>query len=120
MIKGVHAMFYSSEAEALRLFLLEKLGLKANDIGDGWLIFELPEAEIACHPSGEVKGPPSGKHEISFYCDDIEETVRNLKSRGVKFIGKIENRTRGKAISFVMPGNVDVLLYQPGYKKSFG
>ena len=29
MIRGMHAMFYSSEAEALRAFLRDKLGLKA-------------------------------------------------------------------------------------------
>lgn len=35
MIKGVHTMFYSSEAEKLRTFLRDVVGFKANDIGHG-------------------------------------------------------------------------------------
>jgi len=42
MIRGVHTMFYSSQADALRAFLRDKLGLSATDIGQGWLIFDLP------------------------------------------------------------------------------
>ena len=30
---------------ALRAFLRDKLGFPAHDLGDGWLIFDLPEAE---------------------------------------------------------------------------
>jgi hypothetical protein len=47
MIRGVHAMFYTSEPEALRAFLRDKLGLPATDMGGGWLIFDLPEAAPA-------------------------------------------------------------------------
>lgn len=31
MIKGVHTMFYSSEADKLRYFLSDVIGFKAND-----------------------------------------------------------------------------------------
>ena len=47
MIKGVHTMFYSSEVEALRVFIRDKLGFKATDVGGGWLIFDIPEADMA-------------------------------------------------------------------------
>jgi hypothetical protein len=46
MIRGMHAMFYSSEAQALRAFFKEKLGLASTDMGDGWLIFDAPEADL--------------------------------------------------------------------------
>ena len=46
-------MFYSSEAEKLREFLRDKLGFPARDMGDGWLIFDLPEADMGCHPADE-------------------------------------------------------------------
>ncbi len=36
MIKGVHAMFYSSEVEELRAYVRDKLGLPATDVGGGW------------------------------------------------------------------------------------
>ena len=66
MIKGVHTMFYSSEPEALRAFLRDKLGFPYSDVGDGWLIFELPEADMGCHPAAETAedGKPSGTHAI--------------------------------------------------------
>ena len=71
MIKGVHTMFYSSEVEALRVFIRDKLGFKATDVGGGWLIFDIPEADMGCHPVQVLKGsnpdePKSGDHYISF------------------------------------------------------
>jgi hypothetical protein len=39
MIRGVHTMFYSSDATALRAFLRDNLGFPFTDVGDGWLIF---------------------------------------------------------------------------------
>lgn len=29
--------------------------------------------------------PPSGTHDVSFFCDDIESTVAEPKSNGVEF-----------------------------------
>lgn len=100
MIKGVHGMFYSSEAEALRAFIREKLVLPYTDVGDGWLIFDLSEGDLGCHPTG----PPSGTHDISFYCDDIEKTVRELRGRGVEFLDEISDQGYGLTIHFRMPG----------------
>ena len=85
MIKGVHTMFYSSEPEKLRTFLRDKLGLPTHDVGDGWLIFNLPEADMGVHPTeaGDhpgARGAASGTHDISFFCDDIERTVEALKA----------------------------------------
>ena len=44
MIKGVHTMFYSSDPEATRAFLRDKLRFPHTDVGGGWLIFDLPRA----------------------------------------------------------------------------
>ncbi|HMJ47853.1 MAG TPA: VOC family protein [Ferruginibacter sp.] len=117
MIKGVHTMFYSSDAEGLRVFLRDKLGFKATDAGGGWLIFDLPEADMGCHPSDEEHGAPSGTADISFYCDNIGETVSELKEKGVQFEGNIEDHGYGMVIHFQMPGNFRVQLYQPKYQK---
>lgn len=117
MIRGVHTMFYSSEAEALRAFLRDKLGFPYTDVGDGWLIFDLPEAEMGCHPADKGEGAPSGTHNISFYCDDIETTVAELKARGVQFTGQISDQGYGLVTHFKMPGDVEVQLYQPRYTK---
>lgn len=117
MIRGVHTMFYTSEPEALRAFLRDKLGFPFTDLGEGWLIFDLPEADMGCHPAEAEQGAPSGTHNISFYCDDIEKTVGELKARGVEFTDAITNLGYGLVTHFKMPGHVAVQLYQPLYKK---
>jgi catechol 2,3-dioxygenase-like lactoylglutathione lyase family enzyme len=117
MIKGVHTMFYSSDAEGLRAFIRDKLGFSATDVGDGWLIFNLPEADMGCHPSNDEDGAPSGTQDISFYCDDIEQTVNELESKGVKFKGPVEDHGYGLVTYFQMPGDFWVQLYQPRYQK---
>lgn len=117
MIRGVHAMFYSAEPEALREFLRDKLRLPYTDVGGGWLIFDVPEADVGCHPTNHAGNPPSGTHDVSFYCDDIEKTVAELKGRGVAFLDDISDQGYGLTIHFVMPGDVKVELYQPHYQK---
>ena len=123
MIRGVHTMFYSSEPEALRAFLRDKLGFSSfSDVGGGWLIFDLPEADMGVHPSDErgEHGQPAGTHDISFYCEDIQATVVELKGRGVEFEGEVADAGFGLATRFTMPGGVRVQLYQPHYRKGAG
>ena len=119
MIRGVHTMFYSSDAEALRAFLRDSLGLSATDVGDGWLIFDLPEAEMGCHPTetGDGQEVPSGTPHISFYCDDLESTMRELRGRGVEFAEEATDVGYGIRTSFRAPGNFTIELYQPRYEK---
>lgn len=116
MIRGVHAMFYSSAAAELRAFLRDKLGFAGTDVGDGWLIFDAPEADVGVHPT-EAGGVPSGTADVSFYCDDIEATVRELKSRGVEFTQDPEDHGYGFVTYFRVPGGFQVQLYQPKYSK---
>lgn len=116
MIRGMHAMLYSSQAEALSAFLKDKLDLKSTDVGDGWLIFDPPEADLGVHPT-EGRGIASGTADISFYCDDIEQTVKDLRSRGVEFTQEVGDHGYGLVTFFKVPGNFKVQLYQPKYKK---
>jgi len=117
MIRGVHTMFYTSEPEALRTFLRDKLGLPATDVGDGWLIFNLPEADMGCHPADPKEGAPSGTHDISFYCDDIQKTVAEMKAKGVEFTQPVADHGYGFVTHFKVPGGFAVQLYQPKYAK---
>ena len=111
-------MFYSSQARELRAFIRDKLGFPSMDVGDGWLIFDLPEADMGCHPADPADGDPAGTHNISFYCDDIEQTVAELKQRGVEFTEGISDQGYGLVTHFKMPGGVVVQLYQPRYQKA--
>lgn len=113
-IKGVHTMFYSSHAEELRAFIRDKLGFPARDVGDGWLIFDLPEADMGCHPTGAGE-EPSGTQAISFYCDDIHATVAELKGKGVEFVSEVEDHGYGFVTFFKVPGDFKLQLYQPKY-----
>jgi catechol 2,3-dioxygenase-like lactoylglutathione lyase family enzyme len=119
MIKGMHAMFYSSEPEALRAFVRDKLGFRWADVGDGWLIFEAPEADLGCHPTGGDAESPAGTHAISFYCDDVEQAVAELKAKGVEFTGHIIDQGYGLVTSFRMPGGAEADLYQPRYTREY-
>ena len=115
MIRGLHGLFYSSEPEAARDFLRDKLKLPHTDVGEGWLIFDLPEADLGVHPV--EPGQAGGGHDVSFYCDDIQGTVADLKSRGVPFEADIADHGYGFVTYFTIPGGLRVQLYEPKYQK---
>lgn len=112
MIKGMHAMLYTEQPEAMRAFLRDQLGFPFSDVGDGWLIFDTPEADIGCHPS------TSRYHELSFYCDDIAKTMRELEARGVEFCHEVRDQGFGLVTHFKLPDGSEMQLYQPSYQKS--
>ena len=110
-------MFYTSEPDAMRAFLKDKLGFPAFDLGHGWLIFDLPEADMGCHPADPKEGGEAGTHNISFYCDDVAKTVAELKAKGVEFVDEIADHGYGLVTHFKLPGAGEAQLYQPKYVK---
>jgi len=70
---------------------------------------------MGCHPADAEKGAPSGTHNISFYCDDIEKTVAQLKARGVEFTEPIADHGYGLVTHFKVPGDFTLQLYQPRF-----
>ena len=117
LIRGMHALFYSNEPEALRKFLRDMLGLAGTDVGEGWLIMDIPEADLGVHPIEATGRPHSGDMHLSFYCDDIESTMRELVRRGVEFSQHVEDQGWGLVAKMRVPGGFDVQLYQPRYSK---
>jgi hypothetical protein len=117
LIRGMHALFYSNEPEALRKFLRDMLGLAGTDVGEGWLIMDIPEADLGVHPIEATGRPHSGDMHLSFYCDDIESTMRELVRRGVEFTQHVEDQGWGLVAKMRVPGGFDVQLYQPRYSK---
>ena len=106
-ITGTHALLYTSEPEQLRAVLRDVFGWDHIDAHDGWLIFALPPAELGVHPDEK----PS--HELSIMCDDLDATVADLRAKGIEFRGEPENQGFGTVITMVLPGGVDMMLYQP-------
>jgi catechol 2,3-dioxygenase-like lactoylglutathione lyase family enzyme len=118
MIRGVHTMFYSSKPDEFRAFLRDKLGFTSyTDVGGGWLIFDLPEADMGCHPAEPEKEAPSGTPSVSFYCDDVQKTIAELKARGVEFVDSVQDMGYGLVTHFRAPGDFVMQLYQPRYAK---
>lgn len=113
----MHGMFFSSEVEALRAFFRDKLGFPCYDAGGGWLIFEMPPADLGVHPITHEGAPPSGTAEISFSCDDIARTRDELAARGVEFTQEIRDQGFGLVTRFKLPGDFSAQLYQPKYGK---
>ena len=108
MITGAHAIVYSRDADADRAFFRDVLGFDSVDAGGGWLIFELPPAELAAHPdsSGE-------RHELYLMCDDIPATVAELGGRGVEFARPVSDEGFGRLTAIRLPGGGEVGLYEP-------
>jgi catechol 2,3-dioxygenase-like lactoylglutathione lyase family enzyme len=109
-ITGAHALLYTSEPEQLRAVLRDVFGWKHVDAGDGWLIFALPPAEVAAHPA------EAPSHELTLMCDDLDATVAELRAKGIEFRGEPEDQGFGIVITMVLPGGVDMLLYEPRHE----
>ena len=112
-ITGTHMLFYTSEAEKLRAMLRDVFGFKHVDAGGGWLIFRLPPAEIGVHPAEGPNWDSGMRHEISFMCDDIHETVADLKAKGVTVDDAINTQRYGHTTRLHLPGGAKAILYQP-------
>ncbi len=114
MINGAHVILYSTDVEADRVFIRDVLGWASVDAGSGWLIFKLPPAEIALHPTD---GP--GKHEFYLMCDDIEKTLAELAAKGVTISEPVSDQRWGLLASIKLPSGSDLSLYQPRHPTAY-
>ena len=112
-IFGAHMLLYTPEPEALRATLRDVFGLGHVDAGDGWLIFALPPSELGVHPAGDAPEEAAARHAISFMCDDIDATVRELRAKGVEIPGEPVDAGYGITVTMILPGHVEVQLYEP-------
>ena len=109
-ITGIHGLLYTSEPEALRDVLRDVFGWDYVEAQPGWLIFKLPPAELGVHPVEEGAAP---MHQLSFMCDDLDATIAELRERGIDIRGEPVNAGFGITTTVVLPGDVDVMLYEP-------
>lgn len=109
MITGTHSIIYTSQADEVRAFLRDTLGVRSIDSGGGWLIFALPPSELAVHPidTGDFT------YELYLTCDDINATVEELKGKGVEFTQPISDEGWGLLTSLRLPGGAELGLYEP-------
>ena len=112
MITGAHAILYSRDADGVREFLRNVLELPSVDAGGGWLIFALPPAEVAAHPTDGA-----GSCELYLMCDDIHATVAELRDKGVEFSRPVSEERWGSVTSIALPGGGQLGLYEPKHPR---
>ena len=110
MITGAHVLLNSGDAEADRAFFRDVLGFPWVDAGHSWLIFKLPPAEAALHPSDNGNGLPGAS--LYLMCDDLQAEIRSLAAKGV-MCSPIDQAPWGSKTSFPLPGGGEIGLYQP-------
>ena len=111
MIIGAHSIIYSTNAEADRVFLRDVLKLTNVDLGQGWLIFGLPPAEVAVHPSEE-----NDVHEFYLMCDDVNAFVDELKKQGIDS-DPVQDQDYGLLTKLTLPGGGKLGVYQPRHAR---
>ena len=117
MITGAHVLLYSSDPEADRAFFREVLEFRWVDAGHGWLIFKLPPAEAALHPTD---GDPAEGHaghrmlgaEFYLMCDDLQALIQSLAAKNV-VCAPIDNAPWGIKTTIRLPSGGAIGLYQP-------
>jgi hypothetical protein len=119
-IVGAHMLLCSSEPEKLRATLRDVFGWKFVDAGEGWLIFALPPAEIGVHPAEGPTYESGMRHQITFMCDDINATIRELRSKEIEVVGEPVDEGYGITIMLKLPGGVEVMLYEPRHATAIG
>lgn len=108
MFSGVHVILYSQDADADRAFVADVLGFPHVDAGHGWLIFKLPPAEVAVHPTD---GTP--QHEFYLMCDDLDAVLTDLAAAGVDTVRPVTEARWGRLTAIRLPSGSELPLYQP-------
>ena len=111
MLTVAHWIIYSTNPEADRAFLRDVLGLPHVDVGRGWLIFGLPPAEVAVHPSEK-----NNIHELYFMCDDIETFVARMKAHVIE-CAAVKDAGWGLLTHITLPGGGKIGVYQPRHPR---
>ena len=112
-IIGTHALLYTTEPDAVRAIFRDVFGFDFVDTGHDWLIFSLPPAELGVHPGEGPTFDAGVRHQLTFMCDDLPATIEELRAKGIEIQGEPQNEGWGITTTMVLPGGLDVMLYQP-------
>ena len=108
MITGIHAIVFSPDAEKVRAFFTDELGLPSVDAGGGWRIFALPPAELAIHPADG-----GSRHELYLMCEDIDATLAELRAKGVAVARDVSDERWGRLAAIRLPDGSELSIYEP-------
>lgn len=140
MLTAVHSLVYSDDPAATRAFFRDVLrwpfvseGQRGDEgVGDRgtggtdaaeWLIFGTGPSELGVH---ETSGVREGQrwstprhHSIALMCDDLDATMRELRSRGAEFRGAATDEGFGLVARLLVPGADDLLVYEPRHARAY-
>jgi catechol 2,3-dioxygenase-like lactoylglutathione lyase family enzyme len=108
VITGIHAIVFSPQAEKVRGFFADILGMPSVDADAGWLIFALPPAELAVHPADG-----DGHHQFYLMCDDIHATLAELRGKGAEIARDVNDQGWGLLAAIRLPDGSEFPIYQP-------
>ena len=111
VINGAHSIVYSRDPEADRAFFNDVLQLPNVDVGGGWLIFGLPPAEIAVHPTGG-----DATQELYLMCEDIQAFVAHMIEQQIA-CDEISDEGWGLLSRITRPGGSRLGVYQPRHAR---
>ena len=111
MIIGAHSIIYSMNPDADRAFLRDVLKLNHVDAGGGWLIFGLPPAEVAIHPSDA-----NDVHEFYLMCDDVQALMAEMQKHNIT-CSPVHNQAWGLLTQVTLPGGGKLGIYQPRHAR---
>jgi predicted enzyme related to lactoylglutathione lyase len=103
----MHAIVFSPDAEKVRAFVADVLGMPSVDAGGGWLIFALPPAELAIHPAD------GASHQLYLMCDDIQATLAELKDKGAQVARDVSDQGWGLVAAIRLPDGSEFPIYEP-------
>jgi hypothetical protein len=118
MIIGAHILVYSERPELDRAFVRDVLGFPAVDVGGGWLIFKLPPAEAAFHPTdSRERKQLHAEHQplgaiVYLMCDDLDASIKMLAAKNVR-CSEIMRAEWGIKTTILLPSGGELGLYQP-------
>lgn len=117
-------LFYSQDPDADRAFFRDVLEFPAVDAGHGWLIFALPPAEAALHPTDTSSSQLHAGHHLLgavlyLMCDDLSSTMKSLEAKGVQCTA-VDKAPWGLKTTIPLPSGGEIGLYQPMHPTVIG
>jgi hypothetical protein len=111
MITGAHSIIYSTNPEVDRNFFRDILKLTNVDVGQGWIIFGLPPAEVAVHPA-----TTNNLQELYLMCNDIKEFISEMVKHNIA-CSEIQNQGWGLLTQLTLTGGGNLGVYEPRHAR---
>ena len=91
-----------------------------HNLGEGWLLFALPPAELALHPgSGDFVQMHAERRMLGavlyLMCDDLPSFMQSLERKGVPCTSPIEAEW-GISTTLRLPSGGEIRVYQPSHR----